>query len=153
MLMKCIAKQISISESFPGCQGYKTLYFYRNVNDSGKHPSTGAYFCDTSTWTIHEEISPDWSSEGWYRFTGPSGTQMPEKAPGKGHCGTYAPGWLNGTHPDKAGQTIPGTVCFHFSSDKCYEKVSIEITKCDQYFVYRLPETPWCQLRYCATWP
>ena len=43
--------------------------------------------------------SAQWKGEGFYRLVEPAGTQIPEYAPGRYHCGTISIGWLNVAHP------------------------------------------------------
>jgi hypothetical protein len=42
-------------------------------------------------------------------------------------------------------------VCFESSVGNCEYQVNITVTNCDEYFVYMLPDTPTCMLRYCIT--
>ncbi|XP_073237998.1 uncharacterized protein [Porites lutea] len=86
----------------------------------------------------------------WYRFIGSSGTMMPTSCVPKHYCGTHAPGWLNGAHPTRLGQTINGQVCFHWGGSCCNWKASIQIKKCNGFYVYKLGKTPVCWLRYCG---
>ena len=92
----------------------------------------------------------DFKGPGWYRMMQPAGTKIPEQPPKSEHCGTSAPGWLNGTHPDVTGKTVNGTVCFHWDKNECYEKTAITITNYGKFFVYKLSNTPGCANRYCA---
>ena len=93
----------------------------------------------------------DFKYPGWYRMVNPAGTKIPEVAPPLGQCGTNAPGWLNGAHPDGLGQTVSREVCFNsISGDKCGLKTTIKVTNCGGFYVYELPRTPGCLLRYCA---
>ena len=84
----------------------------------------------------------------------PAGTQIPEATPGYEHCGTGAAGWLYGQHPTNLFQTSSNVgVCFDFDSgsyDDCYLETNINITNCGQFYVYQLPDTPACNLRYCS---
>ncbi|XP_022804893.1 uromodulin-like isoform X2 [Stylophora pistillata] len=61
----------------------------------------------------------DYGLEGWYRFEGAAGTRMPTSCPPKHRCNSYAPGWVNGTHPAEADGQVIRTVCFHWLSDCC----------------------------------
>ena len=83
----------------------------------------------------------------------PAGTQMPEYVVDPKHCGTHASGWLNGTHPTNIGVAVDSTVCFHWSSSPCYWSSDIQIMNCETYFLYYLPNTETCRLRYCAETP
>ena len=100
-------------------------------------------------------------SNQWYRFQAPAGNKMPDKPPSLSgnKCGTYATGYLIGGHPTKAGQVVSRKVCFSYHGHKCYWKasnnplyspVTVKVTHCGAFFVYQLPYTPSCNLRYCA---
>ena len=91
-----------------------------------------------------------WVGEGWYRFQEPAGTIMPEKPPVVGYCGTAAPGWLNGTHPNSLGDSIEAKFCFNFK-EVCITQTIGKVTNCGNFFVYFLPEAPGCYNRYCAS--
>ena len=86
----------------------------------------------------------------WYRFTGAAGTQMPTSCVPQHYCGTHAPGWLSGSHPTRVGQIINGKVCFHWSKSCCNWHASIQIKRCNGFYVYKLSRTPVCWLRYCG---
>ena len=81
---------------------------------------------------------------------GPAGTQMPESIIEPNHCGTLASGWLNGNHPTDIGVVVDGTVCFNYGGNSCWGSSDILIMKCETYFLYFLPSTPNCPLRYCG---
>lgn len=68
----------------------------------------------------------------------------------QGHCGTHAPGWLNGDHPVNTGEIVDRKVCFHWGSRDCKWEVNIKVKKCNGFFVYELKSTPTCHLRYCG---
>ncbi|XP_062512438.1 macrophage receptor MARCO-like [Corticium candelabrum] len=88
---------------------------------------------------------------GWYVFADSIGGQMPQTCPPMHHCGTHAPGWLNGTHPTALGETSKETVCFHWNNNCCKWHVTVEITNCAGVYVYNLPEGPCeCWLGYCS---
>jgi len=103
------------------------------------------YTCDNAYST-----SPDWKGPGWYRITEPAGSRIPEYSPGQLHCGTHASGWLNGTHPAVPGQQQDMKVCFNWSGNACMWSINVVVRNCGGYFVYKLPDTPVCYLRYCA---
>ena len=94
--------------------------------------------------------SPTWKGSGWYRFTGKAGTMMPEKSPGTDHCGTGAPGWVNGRHPATPGEEIQVQICFEWGII-CWRSTNATIRNCGNYFLYNLPETPDCDSAYCGS--
>ena len=126
------------------CKSYKILdEADRNIKTELEN---GAY-CDDDTRGYDHG---DFKGPGWYRMMTPAGTKIPEVAPPKWHCGTVATGWLNGAHPDGLGQTVSREVCFNWNGDKCNWKATIKVTNCGGFYVYELPRTPNCNLRYCA---
>ncbi|XP_022795937.1 neurogenic locus notch homolog protein 1-like isoform X3 [Stylophora pistillata] len=86
----------------------------------------------------------------WYRFTGAAGTQMPTSCVPKHYCGTHAPGWLTGSHPTRVGEVVNRKVCFHWGSNCCSWSASVQIKRCNGFYVYKLVRTPVCWLRYCG---
>lgn len=68
--------------------------------------------------------------------------------------GTLGPVWLNGTNPTRAGENKTMTACLRFGSDCCAREWKVRVMKCvkdeTEYYVYDLPRTPGCPMRYCA---
>ena len=87
---------------------------------------------------------------GWYRFQGAAGNRMPEKCVLQYRCGTYAPGWLNGTHPTVAEGVVNRKVCYHNLYDCCRWSNIIKVKNCSSYYVYELQRPPYRNLRYCG---
>lgn len=87
---------------------------------------------------------------GWYRFTDAAGTRMPTSPVAIHHCGTHAPGWMNGQHPTKDDGAVKRMVCFNWNNNVCLWNIEISVRNCGAFFVYRLPRTPNCWLRYCG---
>lgn len=115
----------------------------RNINNSG-----GSVTCDQGSRSDHQFQG---SSQKWYRFTGAAGTQMPESAPPTNVAGTHAPGWLNGAHPNTNDGVVSRQVCFHWSGNTCQWHAYIEVVACGGgYYLYNLPATPVCSLRYAG---
>ena len=54
---------------------------------------------------------------GWYRFKGAAGTKMATSCVPTNHCGTHAPGWLNGAHPTATDGQVTRQACYHYFSD------------------------------------
>lgn len=91
--------------------------------------------------------------EAWYRFTGEAGTRMAKKCVPVGRCGTNAPGWLNGTHPEDEDEGVVNrTVCFHWKNDCCHWKTAVKVRSCGGFYLYYLKRDPWggCSYRYCG---
>ncbi|XP_035689701.1 uncharacterized protein LOC118424994 [Branchiostoma floridae] len=92
-------------------------------------------------------------TEGWYRFTGTAGNQMPTAAPGSTHlCGTFAPVWLNGAHPAVADGVVTRQACAYRDSNyPCAWRWDIQVAACPGgFYVYHLIPTPTCNLGYCV---
>ncbi|XP_032220081.2 uncharacterized protein LOC5519385 isoform X2 [Nematostella vectensis] len=108
----------------------------RAMGNSGSKPT-----CDNT-------LSP-----GWYRFSGAAGKNMPTSCVQKHHCGTHAPGWLNGTLPSTIEGAASRQVCFHWGNDCCRWKSDIKVRNCGEFYVYQLERPPVCRLRYCGDAP
>jgi len=107
-------------------------------------------YCDDDE--LQSTQSPDWSGPGWYRMEYPAGAMIPENTVEPDHCGTSSSGWLNGEHPETLGQTVERKVCFSsaIDDDLCYKEATIQVRNCGSFFLYYLPNTPGCYLRYCG---
>lgn len=91
--------------------------------------------------------------QAWYRFTGKAGTRMAKKCVPIKRCGTSAPGWLNGSHPEDEDEgEVNRTVCFHWKNDCCHWKTKIKVRNCGSFYLYYLKRNPWggCSFRYCG---
>ncbi|XP_025080334.1 oncoprotein-induced transcript 3 protein-like [Pomacea canaliculata] len=95
-------------------------------------------------------------TRAWYRFTGPAGDMMPETCIPRTHCGTQAPVWINGTHPDVTEGIVQRTSCANYGSDRplygpcCDIEIDIEIKNCGSFYVYHLSPTDSCPISYCG---
>ncbi len=120
---------------------------YNTFSDAGRlHTNAnGPIYCDQNN------NSPGWQGAAWYRFTGAAGVKMPESAPSKYRCSTHAPGWLNGAHPAPEDGKVTRQVCFHWGNNTCNWNASVQVVNCGDYYLYNLPQTPVCSLRYCGS--
>merc|ERR1711970_473241 len=138
------------SEDLPAqCSNYLILDdASRNIQN--EYPP---FYADNSDFA--SSTSPDWYDEDWYRLMGDAGTYIPESNPGEFHCGTGGPGYLTTSHPTEVGETKAGQVCFdasEFWNDDCYNPRQIQITNCQDFFVYKLKPIECCYpMRYCGT--
>ena len=66
------------------------------------------------------------------------------------HCGTEAPGWLNGTHPAVTDGVVQREVCFRYLGSCCHYSTNISVRNCGGFCVYRLEPPPHRNLRYCG---
>ncbi|XP_031551649.1 uncharacterized protein LOC116288925 isoform X2 [Actinia tenebrosa] len=90
-------------------------------------------------------------AEGWYRFGGEAGTQMPISCQGPRKCNAKYPGWLYGQHPRKEDGCIQTHVCFgDYKSKCCAYKQNVLVRNCGKFYVYKLSPSPGCNMRYCA---
>ena len=96
--------------------------------------------------------SPDWKGPGWYRFTGAAGTRIPEMSPSTAHCGTADSGWMRGVHPSTPGDQAVATICFDYGGgNDCFDFVNTTVINCKEYYLYNLPNVPYCSRRYCGS--
>lgn len=71
-------------------------------------------------------------------------------------CGTQAPVWINGTHPDVTEGIVQRTSCANYGSDRplygpcCDIEIDIEIKNCGSFYVYHLSPTDSCPISYCG---
>ena len=143
--MKNVKTLIFISVLPKQCQpgNYKIL----SEASRSTNISTVLWYCDKDS----RYTSPSWEGPGWYKFANPAGTKMATSSPPTQRCGTNAPGYMVEIHPTEAGQTKKVKFCFHYGKNSCRWESFGEVTKCgDGDFVYKLPNTPACSLRYCA---
>ena len=118
------------------------------ANRNHKSNTTGSKNCDNQD--VDWADPGDWKGDGWYRMMEPAGTKLPEQSPPNYHCGTYATGWLDGSHPSQPGESVSRQVCLNRFTNPCLEKWDVTVTNCNGYFVYYLPKVRDCPLRYCA---
>ena len=117
------------------CSNYKFLI---ESNRARTYFNTSTVLCDTSL-------------SGWYRFSGKAGNQMADSCVDYKHCGTAAPGWINGGHPSVADRVVSRTVCFRSKSNCCKWSIVISVRNCGGFFVYWLHRPPHCNFRYCGS--
>ena len=122
---------------------------YEILNDPTRKSSHGVppWRCDK---TGSRSTSPDWKGKNWYRFQPPAGTGMPETVVPDHQCGTSLTSWIKGSYPPGIGKVGSAKVCFHWGEDDCQWPTEIRIRNCGSYFLYELPDTPICSLRYCS---
>ena len=117
---------------------------YRELGDANRNVSVndGSRACDGGDWQA-----------GWYRFTGGAGDRMPTQVPAEGACSTDAPGWMLGAYPAAGDGIVERQACFNFGGNACNWSTQIQVGNCGGYFVFNLPPTPACSLRYCGVTP
>uniref|UniRef100_A0A8C6L7B2 Oncoprotein induced transcript 3 n=1 Tax=Nothobranchius furzeri TaxID=105023 RepID=A0A8C6L7B2_NOTFU len=125
--------------SLDPCSAYISLNEpWRNTDFSVNQSSSGP-LCDSHM------------SGEWYRFTGMAGDAMPTFCIPENHCGTHAPIWLNGSHPQLHEGTVTLPVCATFNNNCCQWNTSADVKACPGgYFVYRLLRPSVCFHVYCG---
>ncbi|XP_036801946.1 oncoprotein-induced transcript 3 protein [Oncorhynchus mykiss] len=122
------------------CSAYISLNEpWRNTEYHVNHSSGSVPLCDSRV------------SGEWYRFTGMAGDAMPTFCIEENHCGTHAPIWLNGSHPQPQDGIMTLPVCASFNSNCCQWNASVDVKACTGgYYVYRLPRPSVCFHVYCG---
>ncbi|KAM4598787.1 oncoprotein-induced transcript 3 protein [Fundulus diaphanus] len=121
------------------CSAYISLNEPWRNSDFHVNQSSGVPLCDSHM------------SGEWYRFTGMAGDAMPTFCISENHCGTHAPIWLNGSHPQLNDGTVTLPVCASFNDNCCQWNASVDVKACPGgYFVYRLPRPSVCFHVYCG---
>ncbi|KAL2086257.1 hypothetical protein ACEWY4_017316 [Coilia grayii] len=119
------------------CSSYSTLDdTWRATNNLDQYGSK----CDRDvTW------------QGWYRMMHQGvSVRMADSCVPNHRCGTHAPLWLSGGHPQPEDGIVTRSVCEHWSSC-CYNSFSIRVKACPgNYTVYELRPPPWCNVAYCT---
>ncbi|KAI4886162.1 hypothetical protein NFI96_025434 [Prochilodus magdalenae] len=91
--------------------------------------------------------------DGWYRhmYHGQD-VRMPEYCVEEKMCGTHAPLWIDGTHPQLQDGVVTRQVCGSWNSNCCYFRSNpIRVKACPgNYYVYEFVRPSGCQLAYCA---
>ena len=75
---------------------------------------------------------------------------MADSSPGPSHCGTKAAGWLAGGHPAQFDGQVTRTVNFAWYSQDARWSAEVAVVNCGEFFIYRLPDTPVCDLGFCG---
>lgn len=122
----------------PECSSYTKL--------SDANRASGSHRGNTLKCDRNDLASPT----KWYRFTNAAGTRMPTSPVAKHYCGTHAPGWMNGQHPNKEDGAVSRKVCFNWNNNVCLWNIMITVRNCGAFYVYKLPKTRNCYLRYCG---
>ena len=121
--------------SVDGCTNYKVL---SGADRAQGNTLQNNFKCDDNLVT------------GWYRIQGGAGDRMPDKCVLRYRCGTEHPGWLDGTHPTVAEGVVTRKACYYDRDNCCYRSNAIKVKNCSSYYVYELPKSPTCNLRYCG---
>ncbi|XP_071379048.1 oncoprotein-induced transcript 3 protein [Centroberyx affinis] len=121
------------------CSAYISLNEPWRNTEYHVNQSSGVPLCDSHV------------SGEWYRFTGMAGDAMPTFCISENLCGTHAPIWLNGSHPQPRDGIVTLSVCASFNDNCCHWNASVEVKACaGGYYVYRLPRPSVCFHVYCG---
>ncbi|KAI4902846.1 hypothetical protein NFI96_026845 [Prochilodus magdalenae] len=100
-----------------------------------------------------EKCDDDVTWVGWYRlkYQGQD-VQMPESCVDIYMCGTHAPLWINGTHPQVQDGVVTREICGTWSGNCCHFKPNpIKVKACPgNYYVYEFVKPSYCKVVYCA---
>ncbi|XP_062989046.1 oncoprotein-induced transcript 3 protein [Elgaria multicarinata webbii] len=87
----------------------------------------------------------------WYRFTAMAGDAMPTFCIPENSCGTHAPIWLNGSHPQESDGIVERQACATFNGNCCFWNTTVKVKACPGgYYVYRLTKPSACYHAYCG---
>ncbi|XP_036427498.1 uncharacterized protein LOC118808720 [Colossoma macropomum] len=130
---------LTISNSADPCYSYTVL----------DEPWRATNYSDTVNAKCDQSVS--WV--GWYRlmYKGYS-VRMPESCVNINMCGTHAPLWINGTHPQLQDGVVTRQICGNWDSDCCnFRSNPIRVKACPgNYYVYEFVKPSHCRLAYCA---
>nr|XP_017214054.1 uncharacterized protein si:ch211-39f2.3 isoform X2 [Danio rerio] len=93
------------------------------------------------------------SWNGWYRlFIHGQSVHMPDTCVDRLSCGTHAPLWLNGSHPQIEDGVVTRAVCGNWWGNCCaFQSYSIRVKACpENYYVYEFVSPSFCYGTYCA---
>ena len=77
---------------------------------------------------------------------------MAESCVDRYRCGTYYPGWLNGSHPTVNEGAVQRRVCFRdreYGGFCCLFSIYIRVRNCGGFYVYQLKPLL-CDFLYCG---
>lgn len=86
----------------------------------------------------------------WYRFMLPAGTKIASTCIPSQRCNTVVTGWLKTAHPKSTDGIDSGEICFRWQSNCCQWSQNIYVRNCGRFYVYKLPHTIGCPMRYCG---
>ncbi|XP_073684045.1 dendrite extension defective protein 1-like [Garra rufa] len=129
------------------CYNYTVLDDLRRATSNQLQSSyyaqyTSKLLCDTNV---------NWV--GWYRlFIQGQSVQMPDTCVDQLSCGTHAPLWLNGSHPQIEDGVVTRDVCGHWWNNCCgFRSNPIRVKACPgNYYVYEFVRPNFCYGTYCA---
>ena len=147
-----------VSENF-NCIHTPQCYEYSILDESNRNIMVE--ISEDGDWGFADAVdlmytSPRWHGGGYYRIMEPAGHVIPTRYPGRYHCGTANPGWINDENGVldnlQVGQKEKVELTFCTSpDDNCYSNVDITVTRCPgDFLVYELWNLVSGHERYCA---
>ena len=86
----------------------------------------------------------------WLIWSNVISGRLASSVPSTGRChtnhGAFSPSSLPG-----AGSTKDIIVCYG-KANTCQSSKEAMVTNCGTFYVYQLPDVPFCSVRYCAAW-
>ena len=127
---------------------------YHTLTDDTRRSSHGqGDNCDRTDAPSWTTTSPDWKGAGWYKVR--NNRTITTQVVDYGHCNTGASGYLasGSHHPEEEGKTNQAKICFHGGGSEysCWREMQIQIKLCKGFYLYNLPEAPFCKARICTT--
>ncbi len=132
---------------------YDPCYNYTVLDDLRRATSNQLQSSYYAQYTPKLLCDQDVNWVGWYRlFIRGQSVQMPDTCVDQLSCGTHAPLWMNGLHPQIEDGVVTRSVCGHWLNNCCYFKSNpIKVKACPGgYYVYEFVRAVNCYLAYCA---
>ncbi len=132
---------------------YDPCYNYTVLDDLRRATSNQLQSSYYAQYTPKLLCDRDVNWVGWYRlFIRGQSVQMPDTCVDQLSCGTHAPLWMNGSHPQIEDGVVTRSVCGHWLNNCCFFKSNpIKVKACPGgYYVYEFVRAVNCYLAYCA---
>ena len=107
-------------------------YKYKNLSEADRKISYLTPF--------NLELCDKLLTEGWYRFVGAAGSQIPTTHVLAYRCGTAWSGWLDGAHPTVGDGKVIKMVCFSGRNTGCKDSIIISVKNCGSFYIYNLED-------------
>eukprot|EP00058_Branchiostoma_floridae_P002561 XP_002588049.1 hypothetical protein BRAFLDRAFT_83029 [Branchiostoma floridae] len=139
-------EEVPVAKVHRACNNYITLDEPQRSVHYQIDPNTG-------TSTLLCDKRSEVKNGSWYRFVGEGGVTMATERPlSTNRCGTHAPVWMRGRHPNVTDGVVTRTVCAFWDGNDCKWSWEIKVLSCPgDYFVYKLRKAKECLLAYCTT--
>ncbi|OWF53474.1 uncharacterized protein LOC110446398 [Mizuhopecten yessoensis] len=142
MMQQILLLFVTITVGYNGVSGATDPCFsYISLNDSTR----------LTSYTLkngESELSDAFLTTGWYRNVHRSDGDLMTTCPNQTDCGTIFPVWINGTLPSK-GKIETVQACKHTFVGCCGSSSTIQVKRCDGFYVYNLHPMKASTGRYC----